>query len=248
MRNALRWSMLDILEKNGPFFDQCQIFDIGKTWEQERLEKEHNVLACLIWNKKPTNWQEDSFLKTKAVVDNILSSLKAKGKLEYNLTDYDAFHPKQQAIILLNKQAIGSIKTIHPALLEQLKLSTTGSATILEIDLTLLQHIVKPSKIGTTPRYHTLQDQVIWRDLNFVISQEQNFATVTDAVAKVKEVSHVEVFDIYQGEHLAENTKSIGIRMEIQADKDIQLTTEAINTIMDKAIANAEKAGATLRS
>ena len=75
LRNALRWSLLEVAEKNGLFFENFQAFDIGKTWEQERDDPEHNVLGCVIWNKEEKDWKQSSLLHMKGVVKNVLASL-----------------------------------------------------------------------------------------------------------------------------------------------------------------------------
>ena len=50
--------------------------------------------------------------------------------------------------------------------------------------------------------YESLQDQIVRRDLNFVIDAGQDYGVVTDAISKIREVSDLQVFDLYQGEHL----------------------------------------------
>ncbi|MEI8008160.1 MAG: hypothetical protein WCI00_01600 [bacterium] len=63
--------------------------------------------------------------------------------------------------------------------------------------------------------YETLQDQIVWRDLCFVIDASKGFDSLLSAVKKVTEVKDVEVFDVYAGKNLGENKKSVSIKIKI---------------------------------
>lgn len=77
-----------------------------------------------------------------------------------------------------------------------------------EISLSALLHKHEHTKV-TSPKYETLQDQIVRRDLNFVIDHEMNYEIVVQAVQAVKEITDVEVFDLYAGSRLSEGKKSI---------------------------------------
>jgi phenylalanyl-tRNA synthetase beta subunit len=63
--------------------------------------------------------------------------------------------------------------------------------------------------------YETLQDQIIWRDLCFVVDADKDFGSVLEAVKAVNEVRDVEVFDVYQGKNLPEGKKSVAFRIKM---------------------------------
>ena len=94
--------------------------------------------------------------------------------------------------------------------------------------------------------YETLQDQIIWRDLCFVVDSNKSFYAVITAVKKVPEVKDVEVFDVYAGKNLGEDKKSISIKIKLIGDGT--MTTEQINDSMKKTITAAESAGGSLRA
>jgi phenylalanyl-tRNA synthetase beta subunit len=66
--------------------------------------------------------------------------------------------------------------------------------------------------------YESLQDQIIWRDLCFVVDANKDFATVITAVNNVSEVKAVEVFDVYAGKNLGEDKKSVSIKIKMMGD------------------------------
>jgi phenylalanyl-tRNA synthetase beta subunit len=65
---------------------------------------------------------------------------------------------------------------------------------------------------------------------------------------KVREIDSVEVFDLYQWEHLPEHKKSIAVRYTLHtpSTKDAY-TPDQLAEIMQKAIQAGEKTGASLR-
>ena len=63
---------------------------------------------------------------------------------------------------------------------------------------------------------------------------------------KVHGVSEARVFDLYQGDNLGADKKSISLQIKIKWDG--AMTTEEINAILKKAVEAGEKAGATLRA
>jgi phenylalanyl-tRNA synthetase beta chain len=96
------------------------------------------------------------------------------------------------------------------------------------------------SEIKTTS-YETLQDQIVWRDLCFVVDSTSSFEAILKAIKDIKEISALEVFDAYEGKNLGEGKKSVSLKIKILGEGN--LTTEQINEIMNKAIKAAEKAG-----
>jgi len=63
--------------------------------------------------------------------------------------------------------------------------------------------------------YETLQDQIIWRDLCFVVDTDKDFEELLSAIKKVPEIEEIEVFDVYAGKNLGEDKKSVSIKIKI---------------------------------
>jgi len=43
-----------------------------------------------------------------------------------------------------------------------------------------------------------LQDQIVWRDLCFVLDQKDDYGLVLDSVKNIKDIDDVDVFDLYK--------------------------------------------------
>jgi phenylalanyl-tRNA synthetase beta subunit len=46
--------------------------------------------------------------------------------------------------------------------------------------------------------YESLQDQIIYRDLCFVIDENKTFEVILDAINEIADVKNIEVFDLYE--------------------------------------------------
>lgn len=255
LRGTILRSLLDAVVKNNAFYESFTLFDIGKIWNASREEKEHTAIWFAVCAKSFSEL-EHPLRYGKSHIQWVLETLNAKGKLTYNSTDVEHFHPKQQASIHLNWKKIWSLQTIHPLLLQQLKIDPKLVVTVWEIDYTCLKEFIITDN-SLKKSYETLSDQIVWRDLSFVIDTNETFDTVTNALLSCKEITDVELFDVYQGPTIPEWTKSCAVRIKIPAQnikkaetskKSTSITSEMINTVLDKAIQAAEKAWATLRS
>ena len=148
-------------------------------------------------------------------------------------------------MILLKNQVIWFIWALHPLILQNNKIWETTGVVYLSLNIT---DIVDNEKHTETHNYtyETLQDQIIWRDLCFVVDSNKSFDAVITAVKKVTEIKDVEVFDVYAGKNLGEDKKSVSIKIKIVWDGT--MTTEQINEVMNKAITAAESVGGSLRA
>jgi phenylalanyl-tRNA synthetase beta subunit len=82
--------------------------------------------------------------------------------------------------------------------------------------------------------YKTLQDQLIRKDISFVLPREGNYGQISDALLNVEEIAEVKLLDLYAGGSLADDEKSISLSFLIEGDGTI--TNEQISAIMQKAI------------
>ena len=167
---------------------------------------------------------------------------------QYQSSTSHYFHPQKQWLIQIEptdtkqQSPLGFIGQIHPHILSIAKLPESSQLVYAYIDIPALQWFSSEIKKAD---YTTLQDQIITRDLSFVIDQQQSFDTLLQAIKKTKRVEDYAIFDIYQGKELPSDKKSIAITITIKGDGT--LTTEGISQVMDEAILNASNTGATLR-
>ena len=88
------------------------------------------------------------------------------------------------------------------------------------------------------------------RDFAFIINKDVNAQDLINAIASVDKnlISNIKVFDVYEGDNIPENQKSIAISVTIQStektlnDNDL----ESINKLIIETVEN--KTGAKIRS
>ena len=88
------------------------------------------------------------------------------------------------------------------------------------------------------------------RDFAFIINKDVNAQDLINAIASVDKnlISNIKVFDVYEGDNIPENKKSIAISVTIQStektldDNDL----ENINKLIIETV--EEKTGAKIRS
>ncbi len=259
LRDNILYGLLNHVIKNHKFFDTFTLFDIGKTrkkgdaktskqkqdqhFARDFVQEEMHV-GIIFYQKDIKQRNVDPFLSAKDMVTSLLAQLGLSHWWEIDHSNDSHFHPKKQATITLWSAVVWMIGSIHPLVLQALKLPEQAGLVYADLSLDALATLLE-NNANHVYTYETLQDQIIWRDLCFVVDADKEFAPLLEAVKKVPEVKGMEVFDIYAGKNIGEGKKSVSIKIKIIGDGE--MTTEQINAIMSKAIAAGEKAGWTLR-
>ncbi len=265
MRDSMVYNLLSLAAKNSKFFDEFKMFDIGRirnkletSNEKWKIEDknyassfvwESGELGMIIYKKDINNRNEDPVLESKNFVDIIFRELGLDIKIIFQKTSNSCYHPKKQASIKVENwdwkvYSIGFIGALHPIILKSHKISENAWMVYLWINLEILLELIA-NKWELNYSYETIQDQIVYRDLCFVIDEDKEFGEILDKVKAIKEIDHIEVFDLYKWANLAEWKKSIALKMKISGEN---MTTEQINEVMNKAIKAGEKVGAILRS
>ena len=88
------------------------------------------------------------------------------------------------------------------------------------------------------------------RDFAFIVNKDVNAKDLIEAISSVNEslVKDIKVFDVYEGENIPENQKSIAISVTIQSSERTlnEDDLEKINNLIIKTVEN--KTGAKIRS
>ena len=77
------------------------------------------------------------------------------------------------------------------------KLPENASLTFVEMSLETIKAL-RSQESEKTYIYETMQDQILWRDLSFVIDEKSDFSKVLSAIRKIEEIKDIRVFDVYQ--------------------------------------------------
>ncbi|MFV0307688.1 MAG: phenylalanine--tRNA ligase subunit beta [Desertimonas sp.] len=150
-------------------------------------------------------------------------------------------HATRSATLIAGRDVIGAVGEVAPDVLAALDIDER--VAVLELDLRVLEREPKAAVWKPTSR-HPSSDL----DLAFVLPD----AVPADKLDKAIRQSAgnllvgLELFDVFRGPSLGEDTRSLAYRLRLQAP-DRNLTDGDIATVIDKVTAAAAKLGATRR-
>ena len=223
-------------------------YEIGRTYlkvaEADKKSsgvKETQTLAGIITgNVQKSLWQctgEVDFYTVKGIVDKVLDEFGLSRRIKIEILaesslaeSHKTLHPYKTAVLtMLGKkpEIIGYYGELHPELKMKLKLNQNAYLFKLNLDLLIdgiNENVIKFKKL---PLYPEVQ-----RDLAMIIPKTTTWADLEKIIKKGidnKIFTGCDVFDVYEGEHIAENSKSIAFRIKMQ-DANATLTDEIIET------------------
>ena len=137
---------------------------------------------------------------------------------------------------------------IHPNIIKQIDMKTE-SLVGFEIFLDNLK-LPKKSLKDQKTKYSVSDYQKSERDFAFIVDKKINVQDLVNVISNVDKnlISNIKVFDVYEGDNIPQNKKSIAISVTIQSQektlKDADL--EEINKLIIETVEN--KTGAKIRS
>ncbi|WP_297238285.1 phenylalanine--tRNA ligase subunit beta [uncultured Faecalicoccus sp.] len=253
IRTSILPSLLDVVSYNqARHIPDVNVFELSDVASKQET-KTHGAFI-LSGKLQETRWAgyelPADFYTAKGLMEEILEHVGINSKrisFTENTMDTTHFHPYRSAQIKLGNETLGIIGEIHPKYAQE---CDCKGVILCEFDVDMLTE-AKKSKIKYTPvsKYPSVQ-----RDLAFVIDRSMPVQNVVDVIQKHgkldKEmiIRNVEVFDVYQGEHVKENEKSVALSIVFQSDQKT-LKEEEINTIYNAVIESIQKeCNASLRS
>lgn len=241
LRTSLINSLLECLSYNENHKNEnTSIFEISKVHAKGKEEERLGFVMSGSLQKSRLNKIDVKvdFFTAKGVLETTLEKLGfAKERLSFkeNTLDTEHFHPYRSACVYLGKDLLGILGEIHPALAKELGCGRAiYGEFILNVLLNAKRSKVKFSAINKFPAVH--------RDIALVADLDVKAEQLTKAIkaAAKRLVKDVEVFDIYQGEHVEAGKKSIALAITYQAE-DHTLTEQEINEVHGAVLAKLEK-------
>ncbi|MEP3231968.1 MAG: phenylalanine--tRNA ligase subunit beta [Hyphomicrobiales bacterium] len=230
------------------------LFEVGQVFQGDKPEDQHDCASGIRrglsgsgrhWTGKGA---EVSVYDAKEDALGVLAALGANiDNFQIVAGGADYFHPGRSGTIQQGpKNIIGHFGEFHPALLE--KLDVAGPLVGFEINLQALP--APRSKATKTKGAMRISDlQPLHRDFAFVVNKDVQADKVLRAAksADKKLISDVSLFDIFEGDSLGADKKSLAIDVTLQPS-DKTMTDEDIEAVATKIVLAVEKAtGGTLR-
>lgn len=243
LRHYIFPNLLKLVSENYRITMPINVFEFGNTfvrWEDKYQEDrlEHTHFCHMYADSSSKDRDKDKFLTQKSHIKHLLSTI-TDGAV-FTKSDYPYLHPKKQYDITIWDTKVGRGGVVHPIVCEDVGIDPTLEVGMVEVDLTLLASIKQKS--DSFIDYETNQDQILYRDLAFVMDINQDFDQVKQAILSADQVQDMEIFDVFR---IDADSKSIGIKIKIIWDWDMK--TEDIGAVMQTVISSVEKTWAILR-
>lgn len=229
--------------------DSLALFELGSVFHTAEADlttlptEKHRFAALLTGNRSSAGWNQKAeaydFYDAKGVVETIAAALGISELISYEAAQPAQFHPGRTAAVVLAageaKQVLGYVGQLHPELQRAADLQDTF---VVELDLApLYEHASHDIVYKALPRY-----PAITRDIAVVVDKS---VQVGDMIAAIHQAAgelleSVQVFDVFTGERLGVDKKSVAISL-VYRHKERTLTDEEVTSLHESVVLTLEQ-------
>jgi phenylalanyl-tRNA synthetase beta chain len=230
-----------------------QMFEVGPIFKSD-LSQETIASGILVGKKTNSTWtHQDEYFDVIDAKENLYFILSDLGLSLENLvvekSEKSFYHPGQSGDVFLgNKKGpkVGSFGTIHPLILQKMDVQKSN---IIGLEV-YLDNFVEPKKpLRVSKKQLKKYDfQVVERDFAFILDKKIKAGDLISLIKKTDEIIRsVSVFDLYEGEKIEKDKKSLAIKILFEPTEKT-LTDNEIERLSEKIISAAKSLGGSLRS
>jgi len=258
LRNSIFSNLIMYINKNlDRGFKDLSIFEIGPIFTGSNPGEQNTVVCGLSTGKRSRlSWIEkernvDVFDIKRDVVQTLVEAGYNPDKFYVDSETPNYYHPGKSGRLFLNKekdQVAAYFGEIHPNILKKIDIKTESLVgfEIFIDNLKLPKKTLNDQKI----KFSVSDFQKSERDFAFIVNKNIKVQDLVNVISGVDQnlISNIKVFDVYEGENIPDNQKSVAISITIQSsertlnDNDL----EKISNLIIKAVEN--KTGAKIRS
>lgn len=234
VRTSLIPSLLNVYNYNKKRkITDIAIYEIAKTYDKDYNETSL-VSGLISGNYRSNGWKNPikyDFYLVKGIIENILDFMGLKNRYSFEISDEIDLHPGVSANILLDRKKIGFIGRVHPNI-------NKDEIYVFELSLNALILKIKPLKYKEAPKYPS-----ITKDMAFIIDKNITAGEIINTIKKAggRLLDSVTVFDVYTGENVTDDKKSLAFSLNFM-DLNRTLTEEEVmvifNNIIEKVLLN----------
>ena len=258
LRNSIFSNLSMYMSKNlDRGFKDISIFEIGPIFKSSNPGDQSTVVCGLSAGKKNRlSWIDnernvDVFDIKRDVIQTLVETGYNSDKFFIDRKTPNYYHPGKSGRLFLNSgkdQVAAYFGEIHPNILKVIDIKTE-SLVGFEIFLDNLK-IPKKTLNDQKTKFVVSDYQKSERDFAFIVNKDVSSQDLINAISVVDNelISNIRVFDVYEGENIPENQKSIAISVTIQSsektlnDNDLEIINKSIIETVEN------KTGAKIRS
>ena len=244
MRSSLWPGLLQTVEMNQRRgHHNARFFEAGLCFGGISVDEQKQKIAGIVCGERfESQWgspqREVDFFDAKSDVESLLS-LSGNSYL-FEAEEHPALQIGQSAKISKNGQFIGWVGTLSPRLQKKLSLP---KLFLFELN----QSDIGQRKVSSYKSFSSFQASQ--RDIALVVANDINADQLIHSIQSLNQEHLIEVnlFDVYEGEHIDKGKKSVALNLTYQSIKET-LTDEQLNQQVEDIITHLEsKFSAKLR-
>ncbi len=242
IRTTLIPSLINLYDYNKKrLVEDIMLYEISKTYDKNYNE---DIKICILMkgnyliNKWQSNKIKTDFYVIKGIIENLLDYAGFKNRYELEVDNIPNMHPGMSARILLDKEQIGIIGRVHPSTLKD-------EVYVAELSLTKLIKPIKPIKYKEASKYPEIK-----KDMAFIVDKNMTSKEIEQEIKRAggRLLTNIDVFDVYTGENVKDNEKSIAYNLTFSSTEKT-LTDEEVMEVFNNIINKVEtKLNVKLRS
>ncbi len=258
LRNSIFSNLTSYLKKNlDRGFKDVSLFEIGPIFKDNKPGEQLTVIGAIKSGKiSRLNWNEenrsvDLFDAKKDVIQTLVEAGYDRQNLFVREKSPSYYHPGKSGSVYLDKDDIDPVAyfgEIHPNIIKKIDIKTEALIGF-EIFLDYLKD--KKIKLKDSKSQFKFSDyQKSDRDFAFVVDKHFIAQDLIDMISSIDEslIKSVKIFDVYEGENIPKDKKSIALNVTIQSSEKTleESDLEKINKLIISTVET--KSGAKIRS
>ena len=244
MRTTTLPSMLEILTRNWNYRNKsARLYEVGRIYlsgGEDGLANETKVLTLGAYG------EDMDFYAMKGAIEAILKDIRAKDvhfEGPSGAPSDASYHPGRCATVWSGSDCIGVFGQIHPLVARNY--GVDGELYCAELSFDELMNAKGPDPLYTPlPRF-----PAVTRDIAVVCGRDVTVGTLEKCITRAggKLLREVSLFDIYQGQGIPEDKKSVAFNLVLRSDEGTITAAQADEEVRDILAALESELGAVLR-
>ena len=233
--------------------EDLRLFDVAPVFlpknlpvTEQPLEKQ-KLAGLLMGRREPKGWSQNpaqvDFYDAKGIVEELLAGLSINNYF-VEAGEHYALHPGKTAVFKKGRDVLVTVGEVHPAVAEALGIKK--KIYVFEADVETLQKFAaKKFSLESLPKYPSIS-----RDLAILVEHDTAAGDVEKVIVKSggKFFKGVTLFDVYTGERIPADKKSLAFAIEFRSNERTLKDEEADEAFKNILAAVEKDFGAILRS
>ena len=232
VRTTLIPSLLNIYSYNKKRnIENINIYEIAKTYDKDYNEVT-KICGLMHGLYLENSWKEKikvDFYLVKGIVENLLDYMGYNNRYSFVKSTVNDLHPGIQASIILDGKEIGIIGKVHPKVEKK-------DVYVFELNLDSIYGRTNKLKYKEAFKYPSIN-----KDMAFIFDKSVIVSDVMKTIKKSggKTLQSIDVFDVYSGDNIDNDKKSIAFNLVFNGI-DKTLTQDEVMEVFNKIVDQVE--------